>query len=121
MLRRCLPYLMIALIALQPVVSIADTHQFQHSGTEHLAFEHDHSDKQPLVKAGSYAPDTVPEPAHSGQTDCQDCCHCHGTGQVILALSQVISFNNQISKITSLYRLAYLSYSTTPDKPPPIS
>jgi len=110
---------MITLIALQSVVSIADAHQFHQSGTEHISYEtvHSHDDDQALVRAET----VTPEAASASQIDCQHCCHCHGTGQVILAMNQVNSFNNQLSKISSLYRIEYLSFSTTPDNPPPIS
>jgi len=122
-LRRYLSQLMITLIALQPVVSIADAHQFHQSDTEHLTveYEHTHSDVQPLVKADSIVPDIVPDTADTSQLDCQHCCHCHGTGQVLLAMNLVNSFNRQISRITSLHHVTYLSYSITPDNPPPIS
>jgi len=123
MLQRCLSRLLITLVALQSVIAIADSHQIHQSGKEHFAHEYEqaHGFDQPIVKADSVAPETLPDTADTSQLDCQHCCHCHGTGQVILAMEQVNTFNNQISKITSLCRFAYLSYSFSPDNPPPIS
>ena len=119
MLQRCLSRLLITLVALQSVVAIADSHQIHQSGTEHLAHEYEqaHNFDQPIVKAVSVASDT----ADTSQLDCQHCCHCHGTAQAILAMDQTNAFINQINKITSLYPFAYLSYSISPDNPPPIS
>ena len=42
MIRHAITYLIIALIAMQSVVAVADAHQLHQSGTEHLTFDHEH-------------------------------------------------------------------------------
>lgn len=117
MLRRYLSHLLIALIALQSVVSFADVHQIHQSGTEHLAHEYEQS----ILPTDPVVLDALSDTTDTSQLDCQHCCHCHGTVQVILTMDQVKSFNTQLNRITSLYRCAYLSLSISPDNPPPIS
>ena len=118
MLKRCLSYLLVTMVALQSWLTIADTHQIHQTGTEHLTHEQEHlHDTEQLIDTHD---SNVSENSDITQYDCSHCCHCHSTGQVVLSSNQTDSFNNKVSQITSPYHFTYLSYSITPDNPPPI-
>lgn len=61
---------MILLIALQSVGSLADAHSAHQSGIEHLVFEHDHDQNEPVQTNDDKDTDKA--------FDCHHCCHCHG-------------------------------------------
>jgi len=82
MTKRWILLLLTALIALQSVGAVIDSHQLHQSGQEHLSFEHDHenikdnkvSDAKVEVKSVENSP-----------YDCHHCCHCHGTSNLYVS------------------------------------
>ena len=119
--RQLLTFALAILIALQSVVAVADVHQFQQSGSEHLTFDHEHQKAH-----SSPIPDDdkrwlESEKSKSYQLDCHHCCHCHGSSHPFFLGRQDIS--------ASLYQKGailgnpshYRSHIAFPDNPPPIS
>jgi len=82
MIKRWTLFLLTALIALQSVSAVIDSHQLHQSGEEHLSFEHDHDkpttdqipDSKPMIKSLENSP-----------YDCHHCCHCHGTSTLYVS------------------------------------
>ncbi len=60
--------LLILTFVVQPVLTLADVHQFHQSGAEHLSFDHDDQTTDKLTRDKNSAT----------QFDCHHCCHCHG-------------------------------------------
>ncbi|MGH1484759.1 MAG: hypothetical protein ACRBCI_00985 [Cellvibrionaceae bacterium] len=81
--RHYLVYLLTVLIALQSVVAMADVHDFNQSGSEHLAFDHSHH----VVDTQNYSHQStqqIPDKHSQLAYDCSHCCHCHGHTSMVL-------------------------------------
>jgi len=77
MIKKCLSYLLVALITLQSVgAMVGDEHQSHQDGIQHLEFDHGHDskslNKMPKIDEKSYSYTEI-------EFDCHHCCHCHGT------------------------------------------
>lgn len=118
MIRHAITYLIIALIAMQSVVAVADAHQLHQSGTEHLTFDHEHD--QPTVNY--QAEQEIKTSATMGSTslDCHHCCHCHGMAHFFLASGSDYMPEVDLDSTLSGYQFHYSSYQSSPDNPPPI-
>lgn len=110
MLRSLLTFVMIALIALQSLASVADTHGLHQTGGEHL--EHAHA----LSAKASTQPNDV-----SQDLECNHCCHCHGTVHFFLDADVTTHLPQLLSTGQTDYHINYTSYHPTPDNPPPIN
>lgn len=119
MIRYAITYLMIALIAGQSVVAVADVHQLHQSGTEHLTFDHEHD--QPTYNTPR-AEQEIKKNATSGSTslDCHHCCHCHGMANFFLGSGSDSMPDVDLDSPLSGYQFHYTSYQSSPDNPPPI-
>jgi len=80
MIKEWLPYMLIALIALQSAGAMAgvvtgDDHQSHQDGDQHLNFNH-----EPVENLGNVIPKKDAEPYANTEIefDCHHCCHCHG-------------------------------------------
>lgn len=116
MIQKWLTYMLVALIAMQSVVAIADAHQSHQEGTQHLEFEHEH-DSTPVVNNQDNQQTSTPS---LSQYDCHHCCHCHGLSLFALTAS---SNGLDIGKSTDhlfVTHLLYRSYLVSPDIRPPI-
>lgn len=118
MIRTCLTYALIVLIAMQSLVAVADIHQLHQSGTQHREFEHlqDTTAQSVLID-----PLTQTSEADSNRFDCQHCCHCHGTAHLPLQSHHCLFTKRPAQLNDSEYRFAYMSRGVSPDNPPPIS
>lgn len=119
MLRQYLAFLLTALIALQSVAAVADAHQFHQSGTEHLTFDHDHS--QLTDKLQPKRQSKIDNPDVSTNLDCHHCCHCHGHGSVALtgAASHLVALFS--GKGQADYQASFTSLIPTSLFRPPIA
>ena len=75
MLKKWLSYWLVILIAMQSFSAIADAHQTHQSGEQHLTFEHEHAQTQPVVTQPLSLKKSTELP--SDGLDCHHCCHCH--------------------------------------------
>lgn len=102
--------LLITLLALQPVVSYADTHLLNQTSGEHTEATHEHNSAVGQT-------DTTHD---ANQMDCQHCCHCHGVVHFfdITTPSHVITYLP--SSTTDDLTVQLFSYLASPDNPPPI-
>lgn len=116
--RHAITYLLIALIAVQSVVTVADAHQLHQSGTEHLTYDHEHD--QPTYN--SQGEQEIETSATLGSTcpDCHHCCHCHGMAHFFLGSGSDSMLEIDLDSILSGYQFHYSSYQSPPDNPPPI-
>lgn len=119
MFREYLAYLLSALIAMQSVIAMADTHQAHQSSVEHLTFDYDGSRLSENIPPGST--DDAKNYRGSVNTDCQHCCHCHGMGQFFLASTFISHTDIDLTENLSDYLFQYSSLRDSPDNPPPIS
>lgn len=118
MIRHAITYLMIALIAVQSVVAVADAHQLHQSGTEHLTFDHEHDQPThtPQVEQETKTNATL----GSTSLDCHHCCHCHGMAHFFLGSGSDSMPEVDLDSTLSGYQFHYSSYQSSPDNPPPI-
>jgi hypothetical protein len=110
--------MLVALIAMQSVVAIADAHQSHQKGTEHLEFEHEHEhDSVHAIDHASVIENSAPSP---NQYDCHHCCHCHGMSFFAVPASanglDVGSFDDHLVMLPLFYHFHLVS----PDIRPPI-
>jgi hypothetical protein len=119
MIRQYLTYLLTALIALQSVAAVADVHQFHQSGTEHLAFEHEHDLAD--TESHKFSDETPTNSESTNPFDCHHCCHCHGMAHFYLGAIQESLMENKRTEQISNYWFVYLSHQSSPDTPPPIN
>ncbi len=115
-IRNALSYLLIALIALQSVVVIADVHQSHQSGTQHLEFEHDH-DSDFAGKKIQYEAEVN---SSADQYDCHHCCHCHAIAHLFLTAGHGIVDISSFGQELPEYSLTYISNLLLPAFRPPI-
>ena len=109
MFGKCLSYLLVALIALQSVVAIADSHPSHPETASHTAL-----DDQFYSPAAS---------DHEGQldaADCNHCCHCHNMAQIFLVGNHLCTMGN--ARVLRLFDIEpnYLSNFIFPSIRPPI-
>ena len=86
MIRRYIACLLALLIALQSVSAMAESHELYKAGVEHLELDHFHvsSDTEnSLVNKPS------PENSSTLLSDCEHCCHCHGSVVLIGSIFQL--------------------------------
>lgn len=119
MFRMNLLYMLLALIAVQSTVAVADSHQSHQTGAEHIEFEHEHNnDNQStqIKQLSGIDTDTLT----NIQFDCHHCCHCHGVAQFEIANSiNNIYLNTDNYKVLENF-FKYKSLLISPDLRPPI-
>lgn len=118
MIRRSITFLMIALVAMQSVVAVADAHRLHQSGSEHLTFEHMHERGE--GKSRDDGGVSSVEQAGLGDFDCHHCCHCHGMANFFTGNSHDSFVAIPIGNEAIDYQASYVSYRASPDNPPPI-
>ncbi len=74
MMKPWLSHILVALIALQSVMAVADIHP------EHQADSHEHQEATSLV----HSDNIQTEQELSSGVDCQHCCHCQNSQSVFL-------------------------------------
>lgn len=120
MIRDYLIYCLMSLIALQSVVAMADVHQLHQSGTEHLAFDHEHNSNHAQLTSDETR--NSKDQTNSQHLDCQHCCHCHhGKIHLFLEVTGAPYEFFQLSRDLSEIQFTYISYRASPDNPPPIN
>lgn len=109
--------MLVALIAMQSVVAIADEHQTHQKGTQHLEFEHEHDS----TRVADLQADKKNSGPSLDQYDCHHCCHCHGMSCFAVTASanglDVGIFVDHLSMLP----LFYHSNLVSPDIRPPIA
>ncbi len=121
MFRKTILLLLVALIALQSVVAMADAHQVHQSGIEHL------DSAGPDGTSGDASAD-LSSTDSTGQTqpgdsilDCQHCCHCHAMAHLFVSSDQH-NFSLALSGLLrSDYRESYFSTVVSENFRPPIA
>jgi len=116
MIRIWLSYMLVALIATQSVIAIADVHQSHQEGTQHLEFQHEHDS----IRAMDYQLDQNTSTSSPDNYDCHHCCHCHGMSFFIVT-ANASGLNIDTSANPRLvFHLFYRSNLISPDIRPPI-
>ncbi|MBR9910285.1 MAG: hypothetical protein GYB33_08035 [Gammaproteobacteria bacterium] len=110
---------MIALIAMQSLMAVADVHQLHQSGTEQLTLEHDHD--QILDNPQAEREIQSNGPMGGTSLDCHHCCHCHSIAHFFLGSTPDSIPEVDLGSSHSGYQLHYSSYLGAPENPPPIN
>lgn len=110
--------MLVALIALQSVVAIADAHQPHQAGVEHLEFNHD--DDKNTVDNSQHLKKVASSPSID-QYDCHHCCHCHGVVHFFLATPSLGFDASLLVQELTGYWAQYPSILISPDLRPPIA
>ena len=119
MIKRWISCLLIALIACQSVMAMADIHQSHQSGVEHLEFDHD--DNPDVTRNNLTADDLSPVNSTTGSAyDCHHCCHSHTMSHLFLSSNDDYLQNIASKQSPPSYQLAYLSNIQRPNFRPPI-
>ena len=117
MIQRWILILVVALIALQSVTAIIDSHQLHQSGQEHLSFEHEH----PSDPIGQFvSEELLALNVDSSLYDCHHSCHCHGASNLFVSGGNsgfILSAENEKS---FEYQLNLPSITLLPAYRPPI-
>ncbi len=110
MIKTWVSYLLIALIACQSVIAMADSHSL---GNEHAKFEHDHYSDTVNDKSSSKIDINLSAPSH-------DECHCHMICHLSLSSSQKETKVTVSKQPPAIYHRAYISNIQAPNLRPPI-
>ena len=117
MFKTNLLHMLIALIALQSTIAVADLHKPHQSGTNHIEFDesHDHDSRKLEVKKESNKDSNL---SSDIQYDCHHCCHCHGVTQLFMATNSSefrnYDYDSQYSRVTSNYKSLLISPALRP-------
>ena len=120
MLRRCLSYLLITLIALQSVVAIADSGQFQGAETEHQQFD---SPQQSDTSADTQqrTPESKDSTTDHDVNDCHHCGQCHAGSHGFFAVTSNGLAFNPAKYSPSTLDIRYQTRTLSPALRPPIA
>lgn len=77
-MKRWLALVVALLIASQSVAAFVDIHQLDQLGDVHVEFEHEHSGMFLDVASNDKEVQQM-----ELLNDCNHCCHCHGSGEII--------------------------------------
>ena len=109
MFGKCLSYLLVALIALQSVVAIADSHP------PHLETP-SHADFSDQLNSPAVTDHATP----LDSADCNHCCHCHNMAQIFLVGNHLCTMDNaRVLRLLDI-KANYLSNFIFPSIRPPI-
>ena len=116
MFKYWLSIFLVALVALQSVVAMADSQQNQQSRDQHLEVNSD----QNFADYGNLALEMPDASLSADPADCDQCCHCHGVACVAI----VSNYAEQVVHMSMLTQSGYALFfpSDTPAPPfrPPI-
>lgn len=118
MVRKCLSYLLIAMIALQSVGAIvADDHQPHQDDNQHLEFDHEH----PSNTVNETANTTEESTSYPGiEFDCHHCCHCHNLSHFAVLPRDDSSNLALLYPMSDEFYTQYISNWYSPELRPPI-
>ena len=97
MSKKLLIYIASFLIVFQSAFVVADVHQEHQSGVDHVEFDHQHVDHEPLKVSDSDEPEQ--------SFDCHHCCHCHGA--TVTAIVSYLGAGNLVSSSSHAHQLSY--------------
>ncbi|MCG8312675.1 MAG: hypothetical protein MI976_05615 [Pseudomonadales bacterium] len=118
MMRQYIAYILVALLAMQSIVALADAHQYHQTGSEHIVFDkhYEISGSEPnLIQTN------IVDYTQENTMDCQHCCHCHGSTGIFISDSQTSFLYSSLTQIAPEYHSNYRSETASPETPPPIS
>jgi hypothetical protein len=88
MIRSYVACLLALLIALQSVSAMAEAHELYKSGVDHLELDHFHG----AYDSENAVDKSFPDSSSSLLSDCEHCCHCHGSVVLIGSIFQLTEF-----------------------------